>query len=139
MAPLEAAGTGDGVSLSPDQAGRLRKAVDRVADQGRQAERHAADALIGGHLASLQTGGAGMGGVSERARAALDKKAFKAFQRDEKAVLAFHGTMESLRFATADVVQRQVEARRSRCPSISRDFIRLSLRPRCRPRSGCPP
>ena len=57
MALLEAAGTGEGVSLSPDQAGRLRKAVDRVADQARQAERHAVDALIGHHLASLQTGG----------------------------------------------------------------------------------
>ncbi len=141
MALPEATGTGEGVSLSPDQAGRLRKAVDRVADQGRQAERHAVDALIGGHLASLQTGGAGMGGVSERARAAPDKKAFKAFQRDEKDALAFHGTMEPLRFATPDVVRRQVESRHGRCPSISRGFTRPSpsLRPRCRPRSGCPP
>ncbi len=36
MALLEAAGTGQGESLSPDQAGRLRKAVDRVADQARR-------------------------------------------------------------------------------------------------------
>ncbi len=59
----------------------------------------------------------------------------------EKAALDFHGTMESLGFATPDVVRRQVEARRRRCPSISRDFTRpnLSLRPRSRPRSGCPP
>ncbi len=141
MALPEATGTGEGVSLSPDQAGRLRKAVDRVADQGRQAERHAVDALIGGHLASLQTGGAGMGGVSERARAAPDKKAFKAFQRDEKAALAVSGPWESLRFATADVVQRQAEARRSRHARTGRELKRpgLSLRPRCRLRSGCPP
>ncbi len=59
----------------------------------------------------------------------------------EKAAHAFHGTMEPLGLATPDVVRRRVEARRGRCPSISRDFIRpnLSLRPRCRPRSGCPP
>ncbi len=36
MALLEAAGTGQGESLSPDPAGRLRKAVDRVADQARR-------------------------------------------------------------------------------------------------------
>ena len=59
----------------------------------------------------------------------------------EKAALDFHGTMESLGFATPDVVRRQVEARRGRCPSIGREFIRPNpcLRPRCRPRSGCPP
>ncbi len=119
MALLEAAGTGEGVSLSPDQAGRLRKAVDRVADQAR---RPAAEAEIGDHLASLQTGDAGMGGVTEGAGAALDRKEFKAFQRDEKAAHVFHGTMESLRFATPDVVQRQVGSRRSRCPSTSRGF-----------------
>ncbi len=39
MALLEAAGTGEGVSLSPDQAGRLRAAVDRVEDQARRARR----------------------------------------------------------------------------------------------------
>ncbi len=70
MAPLEAAGTGEGVSLSPDQAGRLRKAVDRVADQAR---RPAAEAELGDHLASIQATGAGLGGVTERARAALDR------------------------------------------------------------------
>ena len=113
MAPLEAAGTGEGVSLSPDQPGRLRKAVDRVADQAR---RPAAEAELGDHVASIQATGAGLGGVTERARAARDKNAFKDFQRDEKDAHAFHGTMESLRFATPDVVRRQVESRRSRCP-----------------------
>ena len=138
MALPEAAGTGEGVSLSPDQAGRLRKAVDRVADQAR---RPAAEAELGDHLASIQASGAGLGGVTERARAALDKNAFKAFQRGEKDAHAFHGTMESLRFATPDVVRRQVESRRSRCPSISHGFTRPNpgLRPRCRPPSGCPP
>ena len=59
----------------------------------------------------------------------------------EKAAHAFHGTMEPLGLATPDVVRRRVEARRGRCPSIGRDFTRPnpSLRPRCRPRSGCPP
>ncbi len=138
MALLEAAGTGEGVSLSPDQAGRLRKAVDRVADQAR---RPAAEAELGDHLASIQATGAGLGGVTERARAALDRKEFKAFQRDEKAALDFHGTMESLGFSTPDVVRRQVEARRGRCARTSCELKQpsLSLRRRCRPRSGCPP
>ena len=46
----------------------------------------------------------------------------------EKAAHAFHGTMESLRFATPDVVRRQVESRRCRCPSISHGFTRPSPR-----------
>ena len=119
----------------------MRKAVDRVADQARRARRPAADAEIEDHLASLQTGGAGKGGVTERAGAVPDKKEFKAFQRDERGALDFHETMESLRFATPDVVQRQVESRRGRCPSISHGFTRPNpgLRQRCRPRSGCPP
>ncbi len=102
----------------------MLKAVDRVADQARRARRPAAEAEIEDHLASIQATGAGLGGVTERARAALDGKAFKAFQRNEKDAHAFHETMESLRFATPDVVQRQVEARRSRCPSTSRGFTR---------------
>ncbi|MFQ5765968.1 MAG: hypothetical protein ACE5GT_13690, partial [Rhodospirillales bacterium] len=88
---LDAAGSGDGVPLSPEQVGAFRKAVDRVEEQARRAERPAVEAAIEDHLASLQTTGAGMGGIAERARAALDRKAFKAFERDEKDARAFHG------------------------------------------------
>ncbi len=45
MALLEAAGTGEGVSLSPDQAGRLRAAMDRVEDLARRARRPVRAAL----------------------------------------------------------------------------------------------
>ena len=110
---LEAAGTGDGVSLSPDQADRLRAAVDRVEDQARRARRPAAEAEIEDHLASIQATGAGLG-VTERARAALDGKAFKVFQRNEKDAHAFHETMESLKFARPDVIDRELESRRPR-------------------------
>jgi hypothetical protein len=109
---LEAAGSGEGVSLSPDQAGRLRKAVDRVEDQARRARRPAVEAEIEDHLASIQATGAGLGGVTERARAALDRKAFKAFQRNEKDAHVFHETMESLKFAGPEVTDRELETRR---------------------------
>ncbi len=109
---LEAAGTGDGVSLSPDQAGRLRAAVDRVEDQARRARRPAAEAEIEDHLASIQATGAGLGGVTERARAALDGKAFKAFERDEKDAHGFHETMDSLKFARPEAIDRELESRR---------------------------
>ena len=109
---LEAAGTGEGVSLSPDQAGRLRKAVDRVEDQARRVRRPAAEAKIEDHLASIQATGAGLGGVTECARAALDGKAFKAFERDEKDAHAFHETMKSLKFARPEVIEGELESRR---------------------------
>ncbi len=112
MPLLEAAGTGDGVSLSPDQAGRLRNAADWVEDEARRARRPAAEAAIEDHLVSLRTTGAGLGGITERARAALDGKAFKAFQRDEKDARAFHQTTESLKFAGPEAIDRELESRR---------------------------
>ena len=112
MPLLEAAGTGDGVSLSPDQAGRLRNAADWVEDEARRARRPAAEAAIEDHLVSLRTTGAGLGGITERARAALDGKAFKAFQRDEKEARAFHETTESLKFAGPEAIDRELESRR---------------------------
>ena len=86
----------------------MRAAVDRVADQARQAERRAVDALMEDHLDSLQTTGAGRDGIAKRAMAVLDGKAFKAFKRNEKDAHAFHEAMESVKFAPPDVIEREL-------------------------------
>ena len=64
--------------------GALRRAIDRTAYKARRAERRAVHALMEDHLASIQATGAGIHDIAERARAALDGKAFEAFQRNEK-------------------------------------------------------
>ena len=61
-----------------------------------------------------------MGGVTERARATLDRKELKAFQRNEKDAHAFHETMKSLKFARPDVIDRELATPRpKRAPGIS--------------------
>ncbi len=113
---LEAVGqdgpAGEAAPLSPEKAGALRRDIERTADEARRAERRAVDALMEDHLASIQTTGAGLGGIAGRARAALDGKAFTAFQRDEKDAHAFHETMKSLKFARPEVIGRELESRR---------------------------
>ena len=115
---LEAVGrdgpAGEAAPLSSEKVGALRKDIERTADEARRAERRAVDALMEDHLASVQTTGAGFGGVAERARAALDGKAFKAFERDKKDAHGFHETMKSLKFARPDVIERELETRRPR-------------------------
>ena len=92
----------------------MRRDIERTADEARRTERRAVDALMEDHLASIQTTGAGLGGIAEPAGAALDGKAFKAFERDEKDAHAFHETMKSLKFARPDVIGRELKTRRPR-------------------------
>ncbi len=77
------------------------RAAVAVGDKAAGAEVAAA---IDDHPVSLRTTGAGLGGITERARAALDGKTFKAFKRDEKDARAFHQTTESVKFAPPDVI-----------------------------------
>ncbi|MCH7958424.1 MAG: hypothetical protein IIB63_12815, partial [Proteobacteria bacterium] len=110
LAALEG-GTFDRVLAPPGKALVLKQARAAVA-VGETAAGAEAAAAIEDHLVSLQTTGAGLGGITERARAALDGKAFKAFQRDEKDARAFHETMKSMKFARPDVIGRELETRR---------------------------
>ena len=110
LAALEG-GTFDRVLAPPGKALILKRARAAVA-VGEKAAGAGVAAAIEDHLASIQATGAGMGGIAERARAALDGKAFKAFERDENDARAFHGTMESLKFAPPEVIEREMETRR---------------------------
>ena len=110
LAALEG-GTFDRVLAPPGKALVLKQARAAVAVGHRAAGAEVA-AAIEDHLASLRTMGAGLGGITERARAALDGKAFKAFERDEKDARAFHETMESLKFVRPEVIDRELESRR---------------------------
>ena len=116
MALLEAVDrdgpAGEAAPLSSEKVGALRRAIERTADQARRAERRAVDALMEDHLASIQATGAGIHDIAERARAALDRNAFEAFQRKEKDAHAFHETMKSLKFAGPEVIGRELESRR---------------------------
>ncbi len=93
--------------------GRDRRAQ---AELGQSRDRAAAGAEVAAaiedHLASIQATGAGLGGITERARAALDGKAFKAFERDEKDARGFHETINSLKFVRPKVIDRELETRR---------------------------
>ena len=111
---------GKAAPVPPERVGALGRAIERTADEARRAERRAVDALMEDHLVSVQATGAGMGGIAERARAALDGNEFKAFERDEKDAHAFHETMKSLKFARPDVIDRELATPRpKRAPGIS--------------------
>ena len=112
LAALEG-GTFDRVLAPPGKALVLKRARAAVA-VGDKAAGAGVAAAIEDHLVSLQTTGAGLGGITERARAALDGKAFKAFERDEKDARVFHETMESVKFAPPNVIDRELETRRPR-------------------------
>ena len=110
LAALEG-GTFDRVLAPPGKALVLKQARAAVAVRDKAAGAEVA-AAIEDHLVSLRTTGAGLGGIAERARAALDRKAFKAFERDEKDARAFHETIKSLKFAPPEVIDRELESRR---------------------------